>query len=60
MSYPNDSIARIEVKNGEALIFYNITDKGAREGVRVRPVWWSRRESNPRPKMRPPKLLRAQ
>ncbi len=53
-------IARIEVKNDEALIFYNVTDKGAHEGVRVRPVWWSRRESNPRPKMRPPKLLRAQ
>lgn len=36
-------IARIEVKNGEALIFYNIKENGPHSSVRIRPEWWSDR-----------------
>ena len=43
-------IARVELRNDEALIFYNIREKGPHSRVRVRPEWWRWRESNPRPK----------
>lgn len=35
-------IARVELRNDEALIFYNIREKGPHSRVRVRPEWWSR------------------
>lgn len=38
-------VARIEVRKGEALIFYNMTEKSASskpEKVRTRRVWWSK------------------
>lgn len=41
-------IARIEVRNGQAMIFYNIQEKGPHSKVRVRPEWWRIRDSNPR------------
>lgn len=34
-------IARVELRNDEALIFYNIREKGPHSRVRVRPEWWS-------------------
>ena len=34
-------IARVEVRNDEALIFYNIREKGPHSKVRVRSEWWS-------------------
>lgn len=52
-------IARVELRNDEALIFYNIREKGPHSHVRVRSEWWRRRESNSRPKICPPDLLRA-
>ena len=33
-------IARIEVRNGQAMIFYNIQEKGPHSKVRVRSEWW--------------------
>ncbi len=36
-------IARIEVRNGQAMIFYNIQEKGPHSKVRVRPEWWRSR-----------------
>ena len=40
-------IAKIEVRNGEALIFYNIRENGPHSKVRVRSECWRRRDSNP-------------
>lgn len=34
-------IARVELRNDEALIFYNIREKGPHSRVRVRSEWWS-------------------
>lgn len=34
-------IARVEVRNDEALIFYNIREKGPHSKVRVRSEWWT-------------------
>lgn len=34
-------IARVELRNGQAMIFYNIQEKGPHSKVRVRPEWWS-------------------
>ena len=34
-------IARVELRNDEALIFYNIREKGPHSRVRVRPEWWA-------------------
>lgn len=53
-------IARIEVRNGQAMIFYNIQEKGPHSKVRVRPEWWRWRELNPRPKALRRDFLRAQ
>lgn len=53
-------VARIEVRNDVALIFYNIREKGPHSKVRVRSEWWSRGESNPCPKATWKELLRAQ
>lgn len=36
-------IARIEVRNGQAMIFYNIKENGPHSKVRVRSEWWSPR-----------------
>lgn len=36
-------IARIEVRNGQAMIFYNIQEKGPHSKVRVRSEWWRSR-----------------
>ena len=36
-------IARVELRNNEALIFYNIREKGPHSSVRVRPDYWSPR-----------------
>lgn len=44
-------IARVELRNDEALIFYNIREKGPHSRVRVRPEWWRWGELNPRPKV---------
>lgn len=44
-------IARIEVRNGQAMIFYNIKENGPHSKVRVRSEWWRRGELNPRPKI---------
>ena len=35
-------VARVEVRNDVALIFYNIREKGPHSKVRVRSEWWSR------------------
>ena len=53
-------VARVEVRNDVALIFYNIREKGPHSKVRVRSEWWSRGESNPCPKATWKELLRAQ
>ena len=53
-------VARVEVRNDVALIFYNIREKGPHSKVRVRSEWWSRGESNPCPKATWRELLRAQ
>lgn len=37
-------IARVELRNDEALIFYNIREKGPHSRVRVRPEWWNSSE----------------
>ena len=42
-------VAKVEVQNDFAVIYYNITDKKrSPSGVRIRTVWWTRRGSNPR------------
>jgi hypothetical protein len=33
-------IARIEVRNGQAMIFYNIKENGPHSNFRVRSEWW--------------------
>ena len=53
-------IARVELRNDEALIFYNIREKGPHSRVRVRPEWWRRGELNSCPKTLQRELLRAQ
>ena len=53
-------IARIEVRNGQAMIFYNIQEKGPHSKVRVRPEWWRRGELNSCPKTDPYSFLRVQ
>ena len=45
-------VARIELKNGEAMIFYNIQEKGPSRGVRVRSVEWTRRNRTRTPQIR--------
>lgn len=40
-------IARIEVRNDQAMIFYNIRENGPHSKVRVRPECWRRWDSNP-------------
>lgn len=40
-------IARVDVRNDEALIFYNIREKGPHAKVRVQPEYWSIRDLNP-------------
>ena len=42
-------VARIEVRNDVALIFYNIREKGPHSKVRVRSEWWTFQDSNPGP-----------
>lgn len=37
-------IARVELRNDEALIFYNIREKGPHSRVRVRPEWWNKKQ----------------
>ena len=44
-------IARVELRNDEALIFYNIREKGPHSRVRVRPEWWSPRDGTRTPKI---------
>lgn len=44
-------IARVELRNDEALIFYNIREKGPRSRVRVRPERWSPRDGTRTPKI---------
>ena len=53
-------IARVELRNDEALIFYNIREKGPHSRVRVRSEWWRRWESNPCPKRVQRRCLRVQ
>lgn len=44
-------IARVELRNDEALIFYYIREKGPHSRVRVRPEWWSPRDGTRTPKI---------
>lgn len=44
-------IARVELRNNEALIFYNIREKGPHSSVRVRPDYWSPRDGTRTPKI---------
>lgn len=53
-------VAKVEVTDDVAVIYYNITDKkGSVSGVRIRTVWWRRRESNSCPKTHPANFLRV-
>lgn len=45
-------VARVELKNGEALIYYNIQESGPSRGVRVRSAWWSSRRRTRTPEIR--------
>ena len=42
-------VAKVAVFNDKIVIYYNITDKESPvpEGVRIRTIWWSIRDSNP-------------
>ncbi len=42
-------IAKVAVFNDKIVIYYNVTDKESPvpEGVRIRTIWWSIRDSNP-------------
>ena len=44
-------VARIEVRNDVALIFYNIREKGPHSKVRVRSEWWSPRSGTRTPEI---------
>ena len=55
-------VAKVEVQNDFAVIYYNISEKKERSvsGVRIRTVWWTRRGSNPRPLGCEPNALPAE
>ena len=44
-------VARVEVRNDVALIFYNIREKGPHSKVRVRSEWWTPRDGTRTPEI---------